>query len=650
MICSIIDGFHFDATAQPEADEDGDLSEAEQGQDSAVWRALQKRIIPRIEGLLIKEKVDRNGTRVKNLRPTVVLALLKLFQKLPTRYFDSRLPGLLTVICDALKNRDSDAREIARNTLAKMVVAMDIKYLADVVRELAITLTEGYYLHVRSAAVHNILLELSTAYTPSIPTSTSTWSIPAFDKCVAALMDLIQEDLFGEASERRESRDTNVRYVKEAVGSKSVNSVEMLCRLITFKPSDTTNGGIGKSSIHCILSPFLERLRMPNVEMATVKKIKEVLGRAVVGLSHNPSVTVEELLPFIYASVQPFVGSNSDSNIMEQVENGDDSADDDSINQLKVSGSRSTPNPRENSHKSRGNLVVEWRPSMLKAPKTLKAAREFQAEEDRGRRRVEDGESAPKLTGSYRHGHVQASSAIDLDSPACVSAVVFGLQLLSASLKKTKLKDGNNLVSMLDPFLPLLTTCVCHCRDTDVVLISLKCLVVLLRFDLPSLAVCARPLGGKALELLTTLGASSHQNNDLTQACFKALTYLINLDEDEPNHGASERFELNRDGTNGEDALAKGVAMPLDASQMEILISLLKLSITESEQHNPAHGLIKAIVSRRYISPEFYDLMETMLKMSVRSQKASVRQVRMNFSAHVAGLCRVLLTLSCYSA
>ena len=67
--------------------------------------------------------------------------------------------------------------------------------------------------------------------------------------------------------------------------------------------------------------------------------------------------------------------------------------------------------------------------------------------------------------------------------------------------------------------------------------------------------------------------------------------------------------------------------MPLNSEQMKVLISLLQVSVAESEQHNPALGLIKAILSRRYISPEFYDLMESLLKLVVRSQKASLRQV-----------------------
>jgi hypothetical protein len=62
----------------------------------------------------------------------------------------------------------------------------------------------------------------------------------------------------------------------------------------------------------------------------------------------------------------------------------------------------------------------------------------------------------------------------------------------------------------------------------------------------------------------------------------------------------------------GEQELVKGVAMLRHSTKMQVLVSLLKVSIAESEQHNPALALIKTITSRRYISPEFYDLMDTM--------------------------------------
>jgi U3 small nucleolar RNA-associated protein 20 len=176
---------------------------------------------------------------------------------------------------------------------------------------------------------------------------------------------------------------------------------------------------------------------------------------------------------------------------------------------------------------------------------------------------------------------------------------------------------------MLDPFVPLLTTCACLCRDSDVVLLSLRCLGSLLRIDLPSLDRCSKSLATKTLDLLASSGAASNLNQELLHASFKMLTLLINFDR---QHGDKDD-DATAATTIGEHAMARGAAIPLDAEQMQILMSFLQGSLVDSDHHNPAIGLVKAIVSRRYISPEFYDLMETILSQSVRSPKASLRQV-----------------------
>jgi U3 small nucleolar RNA-associated protein 20 len=71
---------------------------------------------------------------------------------------------------------------------------------------------------------------------------------------------------------------------------------------------------------------------------------------------------------------------------------------------------------------------------------------------------------------------------------------------------------------------------------------------------------------------------------------------------------------------------ARRLTTPLDAEQMKVLIGLLKVSIAETEQHIPALKLIKAIMSHQFVSAEFYDLMESLVKLVVRSQKANLRQ------------------------
>lgn len=621
-LCAIIDSFGFELVASsPPAAMEGTATSKEEHR-TAVWGALERRIIPKLESLLLKEKVEKSGSKVKLIRPPVVLALTKLFLKFPEDFFESKLPRILTVMCDALRSKDSDARDLARTTMAKIVTGIDLKYLSDVIRELTITLNEGYKLHVRSATIHTILQELQASYTPPGSDMLKTASSPPFDSSIPAMMDMLQEDLFGEANERRESQETNVRYVKEAGGSKSVHSIELMCRMIRFEPSLAGKDGISKSSTHCIVSPLLERLRASDVKVSTIRKIKEIMVRVVVGLSHNPSVGYKELFPFVHATIQPFIGSQLISSVYD-----DDDDDDETDDTLKISGSlRGTKSKGAKSKKS--GKVTDWRPSTLSTPLSSKAAIDLQRKERNQLRTVVDGASAPKLTGSARHGSLDANDIQSLNDPATISAVVFGLNLLHSSLKKLNLKqaDQTELIAMMDPFVPMLTACICNCKDNDVALVAMKCLMTFLRFHLPSLDECSKSLGAQALTFLSSSGSSLNQSNDMTQACFRTLTYLINRDRDSMADQGSGKEELLISGALGEQVLAGNATLPLNGEQMKVLIAFLSVSITESDQHNPALGLIKAIMSRKFMSPEFYDLMHSMLKINVRSQKASLRQ------------------------
>jgi len=68
------------------------------------------------------------------------------------------------------------------------------------------------------------------------------------------------------------------------------------------------------------------------------------------------------------------------------------------------------------------------------------------------------------------------------------------------------------------------------------------------------------------------------------------------------------------------------VKLPLNKEQMKVLVSMLLLTMTDTENHNSTFSLIKAIDSRRFLSPEFYDLIEKLLELSVQILKAGVRQ------------------------
>lgn len=158
-----------------------------------VWRSLNNRIIPKVESFLIREKADKHGSKKKSLRSSIVLALMKLFQKLPTDIFELKLPKLVTCVCNALKNKDSNERDTARDTLSKMAVSLDMKYLPLILTELSVSLSEGYKLHVRSATLHSILVAISKAYQQTVESSDGIATLSLFDRCVPAMLDLIHQ-------------------------------------------------------------------------------------------------------------------------------------------------------------------------------------------------------------------------------------------------------------------------------------------------------------------------------------------------------------------------------------------------------------------------------------------------------------------------
>jgi U3 small nucleolar RNA-associated protein 20 len=296
---------------------------------------------------------------------------------------------------------------------------------------------------------------------------------------------------------------------------------------------------------------------------------------------------------------------------------------------LHVSGSTvSRPAPREPEKKREGK-VAHWRPSALKSSKTSKDAATESSRERNNLRRVQDGAAAPKLTGSSRFTAVVAAAS-RINDPSNIGAVVFSLRLLYSVLKKNRPKSNDpSIIAIIDPFVPLLTACVCASRETDIVLLSLRCLGLFLYLDLPSKEKCNSALSSKTLELLSSAGVGSNGENELSQACFKMLTVLMNIDQSQSK--SSDRSSML---TDGEQAFSKSATMPLDSEQMRVLMSFLQEAITDSENHNAALNLLRAIMSRRFVSPEFYDLMEAIIDQSVRSHKAALRQVcSCNFGA-----------------
>jgi hypothetical protein len=563
-----IDAFHFDFGSDPN--------------ECAVTRGLNRRIIPKVEDLLTK-KVNGKGTF---LRPTVALALLKLFQKLPNDVFLIKFNRLLKVVCNELRNKDSNARDVARSALAKMVTILDsMKYLADVVRELATSLNEGYKLHVRTATLHSILAEVVKSDADG---KLDLKQRTEFLSAMPGILDLIQKDLFDEAQERRDAEGSRVRFVKEAQGSKGLSCLEMVACLIDAGPEVSQNC----AAMRMLVSPFLERLRDANVSSKVISIVKNSLVRVVAGLRQNSHISKNDTMNFVRATLVDFISDSDSQAMVKNARDGENSDEDGSFKPIHVSGSRRS-SEQGNDTKA---TVTQWRPTMLNVPQTGKDAQARKKADEADQVKVWDGASAPRLTGSMRRPRSVNQGTIANDAKTRI-AVVFCLNLLAPALKNTA--SQTELHSLMDNFVPILTACACCCRDTEVVLLSFRCLSCLIRLKLPKMGQCSRAIASKSLDLL--LSASGNQEQ--LQASFSMLTILITADENDDAESA----------------------LPIDADHMPVLLSFLRESITGGDQCGNALGLLKAILGHRFISVELYDLMDAVLEQTVRNPKEAIR-------------------------
>ena len=473
-LCSILGAFHEDLT--------GEGSSVE-----GVKRGLEK-LIPKVERLLHKE-TTKAGSKVKTLRSSVVLALLTLFQK--ASLMEAKFSGLVLVVCKSLRSKESDSRDVARSVLAKIVLAVGVGVgLGEVVHQLAVSLGEGYQLHIRAAALHSILLALSK-HSEVVARIHDNGDL---DECVPAIMDLVQQDVFGLAAEMKEVKDAEKRVIKEAIGVKSYDTLEILASMIRFRPSETTSETT-LSAVHAVVTPFVERLKSEGDASKlgmTIKKCRACLDRVVIGFGKNTDASGPEVLKFVWATIAVFLGGGGKrkrEDVEDEDEDGDLESSDEEDEEGEKEGIKITSKSgkmkaarKEKKGEGKKSGVQTWQPSLQEVHNS-KSALAMKRDQSRAQHKVRDGVNAPKMTGANRHGVSQLAATRNINNPAVAAAVVFGLRLLHACLKKSKL-DWNDatIKAMADPFVGLLTRCVRRSTSDEIVLLAIRSLGFLLRW------------------------------------------------------------------------------------------------------------------------------------------------------------------------
>lgn len=214
-----------------------------------------------------------------SLRVPVAIIIVRLLKLLPQQQLNERLPPVLTDICQILRSKAQESRDMTRDTLAKICALLGPSCFGFVLKELRGALTRGYQVHVLSYTVHSILVATTPEYAPG-----------SLDYCLPVIVNIIMDDIFGAAGQEKDA-DEYVSKMKEVKSSKSHDSMELIARTATL------------SRMTDLIEPIQVLLR-EKLTLKMTRKIDELLSRISSGLLKNPAAHSRDSLIFCYEIIQ----------------------------------------------------------------------------------------------------------------------------------------------------------------------------------------------------------------------------------------------------------------------------------------------------------------------------------------------------------
>ncbi|KAL8933293.1 MAG: hypothetical protein Q9216_006436 [Gyalolechia sp. 2 TL-2023] len=214
-----------------------------------------------------------------SLRVPVAVSAVKLLKMLPPSDFADRLPPILTDVCNILRSRAQESRDLTRKTLVDIAVVAGPAYFGFLLKELRRALTRGYQLHVLSYTVHSILVATGAVFKHG-----------DLDYCLSQIVAVIMDDTFGATGQEKDAEEY-ISKMKEVKSSKSYDSMEIVARSATAE------------NFLELIQP-LQSLLDERLDLKAVRKIDELLRRIGLGLLHNPTIQSRQVLVFCHEIIR----------------------------------------------------------------------------------------------------------------------------------------------------------------------------------------------------------------------------------------------------------------------------------------------------------------------------------------------------------
>ncbi|OQS03841.1 U3 small nucleolar RNA-associated protein [Thraustotheca clavata] len=567
-VCSIIDNFHFEGTVVCEGWNKVVASKSEEEiPPTHIQQVMIDSLLPMLKNHLTKgeRKKGKSKTGEKEsqsttagdyvLRVPVALAIVKVLRRLPGRTFHSEFPKLLIQVTKLLRSKDESVRSSSRQTLVKIALELGPTYLLPIVSELEHSLTNGYMVHVLSYTLFAILEKVAEECHQEKPAPlTSSENAQAdiapvlspLDECIPKILAILVRDIFGDIGEQRSDKAEFKSKMKEAKSCRSYDSFELVARCINFLPSPT---------IHVLLLPIIQTLESNRMNGKTLLNVRNVLQRIALGLAKNKSVEQSHMYLYIFNMLT--MGLNRITYL--QPDTTESLVNEDGVSSW---------------------LVCDW---VADDKKKNKLQRRVQAWE------TFKIEAQARMTGYDRYAVTKAEGK----NSGADEIMNFTFSLLYTILRN---EDRSNLsFSLLDPFVPFIVRCLAEIKHNDTVINSLKCLALMLNHPLPTLLEHLSSIVDRIFKIIQRAGAAT--KNEMTQACYRALSILLR-----------EREEYK-----------------MTESQLRVLISFIRQDLDEMDHQNSTFALLKALLARKLVIPEVYDLMIRVGEMMIQNQVTNVR-------------------------
>ena len=221
---------------------------------------------------------DKDESTV-SLRVPVAVSIVKLLQLLPVAMLKDYLPLVLTDVCNILRSRAQESRDLTRKTLVEISTLIGPICFGFILKELRTSLAKGYQLHVLSFTVHAILVATANIYKPG-----------DLDYCLPQIVSVLMDDIFGVTGQEKDAEEY-ISKMKEVKSSKSYDSMELIAKVTSID-----------SFVH-LIAP-LQTLLQERLDLKIVKKIDELLRRLGVGLLRNEKVKDRRVLVFCHEVIR----------------------------------------------------------------------------------------------------------------------------------------------------------------------------------------------------------------------------------------------------------------------------------------------------------------------------------------------------------